>query len=60
MIKNRIEVADSMEPYINKYFSHEYIMRNIFHMTEEEIEQEKKKIDEEMKDKTLNPEEEEF
>jgi hypothetical protein len=60
ILKNRVELADSMETYVNKYFSHEYMMRKVFQMTEDEIKEERKLIDKESADETLNPKEEEF
>ncbi len=42
--KNRVELAEVLEPFVDKYFSHEYVMKEIFKMTEEEIEIEKKRM----------------
>ena len=58
--RNRTEIAESMEMFIGKYFSHNYVMQEIFKMTEEEIEEQLKKIEEEKKSKVFEPEEEEF
>ena len=58
--RNRTEIAESMEMFIGKYFSHDYVMKEIFKMTEEEIEEQLKKIEEEKKSKVFEPEEEEF
>ena len=62
MNKSRVELADMMEPYVGegRYFSNEYIMKEVFKMTEEEIELEKKRIAEEAKtDEYDDPNEEE-
>jgi hypothetical protein len=58
VLKNRVELADSMQEYVGKYFSHEYMMRKVFQMSEAEVKEERKKIEAEEKDKLLNPEEE--
>ncbi len=57
--KNRLELADLMEPYINKYFSNEYVMKEVFKMSDEEIEEQLKKIEEEKKSKKFGDEEDE-
>ncbi len=47
IFKNRIELADSLETYIGTYFSKQYVMKNVFKLTDEEIEEEQKNIEEE-------------
>ena len=56
--KNRIELAESLNPFIGKYFSHEYIQKNIFKMTDEEIKEETKKINKEKNNPLLKVSEE--
>lgn len=35
----RIQTAEALEPYVGKYFSHDYVRRNIFKQTDEEIDE---------------------
>ena len=49
ILKNRAELAEVIEPYIGKYFSNEYVLKNVFKMTDDEIEEEKKRIEDEEK-----------
>ena len=51
ILKSRIEVADSMEKYIGKYFSHEKLRKDIFKQTDDDIKLEDKTIIEEKKTK---------
>ncbi len=46
ILTNRLGLAQQMEPYIGKYYSHQYMRTKVFHQTEEEIEQ----IDKELLD----------
>lgn len=56
----RLALLERMDPYIGKYKSHRYAMKNILRMSEEDIEAERKQIDEELKDPLFKePEEEE-
>lgn len=57
--RNRTELADQMEAYIGKYFSNSYIMKNIFKMTDEEIDKEQKQIADEVKSGEIEKDEEE-
>jgi len=53
MLKGRLELADSMTDYVGKYFSHEYVMKKVFQMSDEEVKEEMDKIAEEKKNKTF-------
>ena len=35
----RIQTAEALEPYVGKYFSHDFVRRNIFKQTDEEIDE---------------------
>jgi hypothetical protein len=50
---NRLGTLAQAEPYVGKYFSSEYVFKNILMMTDEEIEVEKARI---AKEKKENPE----
>ena len=48
LMTERINLATMMEPYIGKYYSSEYVRRNIFRQTDDEIIEQDKLIEEEI------------
>jgi hypothetical protein len=38
-LRNRIDIVNSMQPYVGTYFSREYVMRNVLRFTEDDIKQ---------------------
>lgn len=58
MVAGRIELANSIEPYVGKYFSHKYVREEIFQQSELEVGEQDKQIKKEMKDPKYNVEEE--
>ena len=46
VLTNRLTLAQQMEPYVGKYYSHQYMRTKVLHQSEEEIEQ----IDKELLD----------
>lgn len=44
MLKDRVLLADSLEKYVGKYFSQEYIKKYVFKMSEKEIKDQEKLI----------------
>jgi hypothetical protein len=59
ILKNRVDLAESLTPYIGKYFSNEYVQREIFQLSEEEIKEETDKIAKEKKSGLYKSDEEE-
>lgn len=59
MMSDRIQLANDMQAFIGKYFSHGYVMRKIFLMTDDEAAEMEKEIAEELKDPRFKPEEDE-
>lgn len=60
IMERRFNMLQMAEPFIGKYISHKTAMKDILHMSDEEIEQEAKQIEEESKEARFqNPEEEE-
>jgi hypothetical protein len=55
VMNTRMNLLMDMDPFIGKYFSHEYVRKNILKQTEEEIEQENELIAQEMQNPILNP-----
>jgi hypothetical protein len=37
VLRERLDILNSMEPYIGDWFSKEYVQKHVFRMTEEEI-----------------------
>lgn len=50
VMRERAGTARELQDYIGNYFSHEWIMKNVFMMSDEEIKEMKKQIDAEKKD----------
>jgi len=59
ILNGRIEIADSLNEYIGKYFSHEYVQKQIFKMTDEDIEHQNELIEKEKTDPKYKDEDEE-
>ena len=47
LLQQRVTILNLVEPYVGKYFSQEWVKRNILHFTDEEIEEMQKQIDSE-------------
>ena len=47
LLQQRIQILNLVEPYVGKYFSQQWVKRNVLHLTDEEIEEMQKQIDEE-------------
>lgn len=62
VLERRVAAMQSLEPFIGRYISNDYVMKNIFKMSEEEMKREEKLIEEESEvDRFKNPEDfEEF
>lgn len=55
VLNTRMNLLMDMDPFIGKYYSHEYVRKNILKQTEEEIEEENELIAQEMQNPILNP-----
>ena len=47
LLQNRLQMVGLVDPYIGKYFSHNFIKKKILQMTDDEIEKMQKEIDDE-------------
>jgi hypothetical protein len=47
IMRERISTATQIDPYVGRYYSSAWVKKNILHMTEEEIEEMQKEIEEE-------------
>ncbi len=47
LLQNRLQMVGMVDPYIGKYFSHEFVKKKILQMTDEEISDMQKQIDQE-------------
>lgn len=55
ILQNRGQVQQLLDPYVGKYFSHEWCRENVWKQSEDEQEEQDEKIQEEMTNSTLNP-----
>jgi len=51
ILNGRIELLGNISDYVGRYYSEEWVMKNVLMMTDEEIKEQKKKIKEEGSDK---------
>ena len=62
LLRERLTMVGMIDPYIGKYFSHEYIKKNILKMTDEQVDEMQKQIEDEQEQglggPTLNQEQE--
>jgi hypothetical protein len=47
IMRERISTANQIDPYVGRYYSSAWVKKNILHMTQEEIEEMQKEIEEE-------------
>ena len=47
VLQNRIQIMRDMEEYVGKYYSQEYVRKNVLHQSDEEIEEINKQIEQE-------------
>lgn len=52
---SRIATLQGVQPFVGMYYSHHWVQTNVLHMTDDEIEDERKKILEEQNDPVFNP-----
>lgn len=55
ILSSRIDVYNNIMPLIGKYYSNEWVQKNILKQTDEDIEQQRAKIIEEQDDEIFNP-----
>lgn len=58
LLQERTNIYNNMQQTVGKYYSHEWVRKNIFRMTDEDIKEQNKIIKTESKDKILYPPEE--
>ena len=47
LLKDRLEVLNTIEPFIGQYFSKKYVQKQVFRMSDEDIETMQKDMDSE-------------
>ena len=45
LLRDRLEILNTMEPFIGDWFSKEYVQKHVFRMTEDEIESMQKQME---------------
>ena len=58
ILRERFEILATMEEYIGKYISHEWVRKNILHLTDDDIEEMQKQIDKEKEEEPPEDDEE--
>ena len=53
LLRERVNLANDVQPYVGKYFSQDYVRRKIIRQTDEEILEQDKLIDKEIADGTI-------
>lgn len=53
LFENRLNLAGLAEPYVGKYYSQEYVRRNVLRQTDAEIEEQDKMMKKEIADGTI-------
>jgi len=53
--QNRLQMLGQVDPYVGRYFSQEWVKRNILHLSDEELEEMQKQIDSEPEPEQLGP-----
>lgn len=60
ILQRRVEIMNTMVPFVGKYVSHNYIMKEILKMSDEQIKEQEKLIESEVKVERFQQQEEEF
>lgn len=60
LLRDRLELANELAPYVGKYFSHDYIQKDVFNMTEEELNTQRELIEKEKSDIRFKQDENDF
>lgn len=60
MLRDRVDLVRDLQEHVGKYFSHDYVRKEVFKQTEQEIEEQDKIIEKEKKDPQFNPPEDEM
>ena len=50
LLRDRLDILNSIEPFIGQYFSKDYVQKHVFRMTESEIENMDKQMEDEAPD----------
>ena len=58
ILRERFEILATMEEYIGKYISHEWVRKNILHLTDDDIEEIQQQIDKEKEEEPPEDDEE--
>ena len=55
ILQNRLNTLGAVQQFVGLYYSHEWVLKNVLHMTDEDIEEMREQIEEEMNDPIYNP-----
>ena len=57
LLRERLQTLDMMQQYVGEFFSKEYVMKNVLFLDEDQIDEMKKQIDDEVKAGDINDDE---
>lgn len=57
LLRERLQTLDMMQQYVGEFFSKEYVMKNVLFLDEDQIDEMKKQIDDEVKAGEINDDE---
>ena len=55
LLQQRLQMLGQIDPYVGRYYSQEWVRKNVLHLTDEEIEEMQKQIDSEPEPQPLGP-----
>jgi hypothetical protein len=55
LMQNRLQMLGQIDPYVGRYYSQEWVKKNVLHLTEDEMEEMQKQIDSEPEPIPLGP-----
>ena len=58
LLRERLQTLDMMQQYVGEFFSKEYVMKNVLFLDEDQIDEMKKQIDDEVKAGEINDDDE--
>ena len=55
LLQNRLQILGTIDPYVGRYYSQEWVRKNVLQLTDEEIKEMQKQIDSEPEPQALGP-----
>jgi hypothetical protein len=55
LLSQRLQTLGQIDPYVGRYYSQEWVKKNVLHLTDDEVEEMQKQIDSEPEKQQLGP-----